>query len=143
MQTLHFMYRALVALLIALLVAHHYAPAAMAIPFWGMVAVPEYVYWGVLAAALATPAFWALTHLCGGVLFGLAAGGLLDGLKLGLILGLGMALSKCWPYALGVAGGVYLGGGPLLYVVAGVGAAVVLFGLDKALQFFWHSAKNE
>jgi hypothetical protein len=142
MHTLHFIYRALVAVVIALLVAQHYAPASMALPFWGAVNVPAYVYWGVAAAALIMPAFWALTHLCGGVLFGLAAGGLLDGLKLGLILGLGMALSKCWPYALGVAGGVYLGGGPLLYVVAGVGAAVVLFGLDKALQYFWNSTRQ-
>jgi hypothetical protein len=143
MQTLHFVYRALVAALLGLLVAHHYNPAGLAVPMWGQVAVPDYIYLGVLAAALVTPAFWALTHLCGGVLFGLAAGGLLDGMKLGLILGLGMALSKCWPYALGVAGGVYFGGGPLLYSVVAVVAAVGLFGLDKALQYFWHSAKNE
>jgi hypothetical protein len=99
------------------------------------------VYYGVAIAVLLAPAFWAITHLCGGILMGFASGGFLDGVKLGLILGMGMALSKMWPYVLAAGAGVYLGGGPLLYTVCGAVGAVVLYALDWSLRYFWKTSK--
>lgn len=101
-----------------------------------------YVYYAVLAMVAALPLAWAALHIGGGLLLGIASGGVLDGLRLGFILGLGMALSKLWPTAFGVGFGVMLGGGPVLYTATGLLVGVLLFGLDKALHFFWKSTTS-
>ncbi|NBX85646.1 MAG: hypothetical protein EBQ80_00135 [Proteobacteria bacterium] len=120
------------------LVGNFYADGAW---FLGYV-VPLEVYYAVVAVTLFVPMFWAVTHLCGGVLFGVAAGGLLDGIKLGLILGLGMAVSKLWPAVLGAAVGIALGGGPQLYTALAGVLGCGLFGLEKAMIYFWKSTNS-
>lgn len=128
----------LVALVVMGLVANFYANggAGYGIP------IHPYVYYGAAVASLAIPAFWAVTHLCGGIVFGIAAGGFLDGVRLGLTLGLGMAFGKLWPTMLAVGLGILLGKGPMLYAVICLVAAVLLFALDKILQYFWHSTSH-
>jgi len=102
-------------------------------------AVPPYVYYAVAAMVAVVPVFWAITHLCGGLLLGIAGGGVLDGLRLGLMLGMGMALSKLWPSVFGAAIGVFAGGGPQLYGYGAIVVGVLLFALDRILVFFWHT----
>jgi hypothetical protein len=104
--------------------------------------IHPYVYYGVGAFVAFMPVFWAITHVCGGLLLGIASGGVLDGLRLGVLLGLGMALSKLWPAAVGVALGAYIGDGLSSYVYLSVVAAVLLFALDKILQYFWHATAD-
>ncbi|MCP5405501.1 MAG: hypothetical protein H6922_04695 [Pseudomonadaceae bacterium] len=96
----------------------------------------------VILAVLAEPAFWAVTHLFGGVLMGVAAGGLLDGMKLSLILGLGLGVARTWPYVAAAAAGAYAGEGPLLYSIGGAVLAVLLFGMDKAITWMWQQARH-
>jgi len=134
MQTLRRIFQVIVALMVMAVVANYYAKGG---EHWYPVGEP--VYYGVLIAALIVPVFWAVMHLCGGVLFGIAAGGFLDGCRLGLTLGLGMALGKMWPYMLAFGLGVYLGDGPLLYAIIGGVLGVLLFGLDRVMNYFWNS----
>jgi hypothetical protein len=106
-------------------------------------AVHPYIYYGVGAVVAFLPVFWAITHVCGGLLLGLASGGVMDGLRLGLMLGTGMALSKLWPASLGAAAGIYLGDGPRLYMYGLIAVGVLLFALDRALHYFWHTTTRE
>ncbi len=105
-------------------------------------AIHPYVYQGVLAAVLLGPVFWAAAHLCGGVLLGVAGGSFFDALKFALILGLGMAVSKLWLFVLAAGVGVWAGGGPLIYVVGGAVLGGLLFGLDKAMAYFWNGTRH-
>lgn len=104
--------------------------------------IHPYVYYGVGAIVAFMPVFWAVTHLCGGLLLGIASGGVLDGLRLGLLLGMGMALSKLWPAAFGVAIGAYIGNGLSSYVYLGAVVGVLLFALDRILHYFWHATAD-
>lgn len=99
--------------------------------------IHPYVYYGALAIAAFLPVFWAVAHLCGGLLLGIASGGVLEGLRLGLLLGGGMALSKLWPSAFGIALGAYIANGLSSYVYLGVIAGFLLFALDRILHYFW------
>lgn len=106
-------------------------------------AIHPYIYYGIAAVVAFLPVFWAITHVCGGLLLGIASGGVMDGLRLGLLLGAGMALSKLWPATLGAAIGIYVGGGPHLYVYGLTLVGVLLFGLDRALHYFWRTSSRE
>lgn len=127
-----------VILLVAALAANYFHDNGNGYGF----AVHAYVYYGVGALVAFMPVFWAVTHVCGGILLGIASGGVLDGLRLGVLLGLGMALSKLWPAAFGVAIGAYIGDGLNSYVYLAAVAGVLLFALDKILQYFWQATSN-
>lgn len=139
MKMVRRIFEIIISLLIIGLVANYFAQVRGVFYAFN---VPMYVYYGVAAAALFVPVFWAVMHMCGGMLFGIAAGGVLDGLRLGLTLGLGMALGKCWPYVLAVGIGVWLGGGPLYYTIVSVVIAVLLFALDRVITYFWKSTSD-
>ena len=104
--------------------------------------IHPYIYYGVGALVAFMPVFWAIVHVCGGLMLGIASGGILDGLRLGVLLGLGMALSKLWPAAFGVAIGAYVGDGVSSYVYLSAVAGVLLFALDRVLQYFWHATAD-
>lgn len=127
-----------VVVAVAALTANYYHAQGQG---YGMPIHP-YVYYVVGGAVAILPVFWAVTHVCGGLLLGIASGGVMDGLRLGVLLGLGMALSKLWPAALGVAIGVWMGDGPLAYTILAAIAGALLFGLSRALHFFWKSSSS-
>lgn len=139
MKMLRRIFEIIISLMIIALVANYFAGQR---GVYFVFNLPIYVYYGVAAAALFVPVFWAVMHMCGGVLFGIAAGGLLDGLRLGITLGVGMALGKLWPYVLATGIGVYLGGGPLYYTIVCTIVAVLLFALDRVIAYFWKSTTD-
>lgn len=106
------------------------------------VGIHAYVYYGALAASLAIPLFWAVMHMCGGILFGLAGKGLLDGMRMGFLLGMGMALGKLWLTSVAIGAGIFVGRGQQVYAIMFMAAGVVLFALDKTLQYFWKSIEH-
>jgi hypothetical protein len=132
-------YRVVVGLMVAAVVYDFYNSQTMNLT----VNLDPFIYAVVLLAALAEPAFWAFTHLCGGLLMGMAAGGIWDGLKMSFILGVGFAVARMWPYVLGGAVGVLMGGGPNLYGYGGLVLALLLFMLDQAMSWFWKHAKPD
>ena len=131
-------YRGVVALAVGALVYNYFLVKQGGASLYDF---SELTYTVVGLAVLAEPVFWASMHLCGGILMGVAAGGLLDGIKLSCILGIGLGLSRCWPYVAAASAGVYAAGGPQVYSIGGAVAALLLFGLDKAMTWFWHNAK--
>jgi hypothetical protein len=138
LKGIYWSFQSTVALMVAALVANFYANNGAGYGY----DIHPYIYYAVAVAVLLAPAFWASMHLCGGLLIGIAAGGFIDGLKLGLMLGLGMAFAKMWPYALAAAVGCYVGHGPLIYTIGGVLIGALLFGLDWALGYFWSSMER-
>lgn len=122
-----------VILLVAALAANYFHDGGNGYGF----EIHPYIYYGIGVLVAFMPVFWAIVHVCGGLMLGIASGGILDGLRLGVLLGLGMALSKLWPAAFGVAIGAYLGAGLSSYVYLAVVAGVLLFALDRALQYVW------
>lgn len=66
-------------------------------------AIPEEVYWVLLVAVVGVSFVIALVHVVGGGLFGATSGGVLTGMKHGLILGVVNAFGRLWPYAFGIA----------------------------------------
>jgi len=132
---LHWLFNIIGILLVAALTANYVHNGGQGYGF----AIHDYVYYAVFAVIAFMPAFWAAAHLCGGLLLGIASGGVLDGLRLGLLLGMGMAISKLWPSAFGIALGLYLGDGltPSWYMYLALLAGFLLFALDKILQYFW------
>ncbi len=140
---MHFLllsYRGFAALLVGALVYNYYA-ALMG--NWQPYTFEPIVYYIVAAIALAEPLFWAVTHLCGGILMGIAAGGIWDGIKLAVILGVGLGFSRLWPSVLACAAAIYAADGPLVYSIGGALLAGGLYGLDKAMSWMWHHAKPE
>lgn len=138
MNGIHKTYEIIVALCVGALAANLFFNHGAGFGY----AIHPYVYYAVAAAALASSVFWALTHMVAGCFFGIAAGGLLDGLKLGLILGLGMAAAKLWPYVSAAGVGVWAVGGPLGYGIGGVVLGMLLFALNKVLEYFWRTTRE-
>lgn len=132
-------YRILVGLMVGAVVYDYFNAQTLNIP----ATLDPFIDTVVILAVLAEPVFWAFTHLCGGLLMGMAAGGVWDGLKLSFILGVGFAVARMWPYVLGGAAGVLMGGGPALYGYGGLVLAFVLFMLDYAMSWFWKHAKPD
>ena len=127
-----------VMLLVAALAANYFHNNGIGYGY----AIHPYVYYGVGALVAFMPVFWAITHICGGLLLGIASGGILDGLRLGLLLGMGMALSKLWPAAFGLAIGAWLGDAGWSYVILSGMAGILLFALDRVLHYFWHATAD-
>jgi hypothetical protein len=133
---LRFIAHGLIAIAIAALTANLFANGGQG---FGIPLHP-YVVYGVLAAALAVPLFWFISHFAMAVVMGISGGGLREGLRLGFILGLGMALGRCWLHAAAVGGGIIAGNGPMLWAVGALVLAGVLFALDWVMHYFWRTS---
>ena len=65
-----------------------------------VVAVPDALRYLTYVGVVGLSVVWALVNVIGGGLFGLTGGGILEGLKMGLILGVAISLGRIWPYVL-------------------------------------------
>lgn len=107
--------------------------------------LPEYFYYFVMFGVAGMSVMWTLVHMLGGCLFGMAAGGIWDGIKLGFTLGAGLGLSRLWPYSMAWAAGIFAGDGPWLHIIGFVLLTGILFGLNQFVMYFWnniHSNNN-
>jgi hypothetical protein len=104
--------------------------------------MPDEVYYGVIALALLVPLFWALVHMGMALIMGISGGGLKEGLKLGLLLGLGMALGRSWLNVAAIGAGIFIGNGPLAWVVLALVVAAVLFALDWGMHYIWRTHRE-
>jgi hypothetical protein len=104
------------------------------------VPIHPYVTYGVIGAALAVPVFWFISHFAMAIVMGVSGGGLAEGIRLGFILGLGMALGRCWLNVAAISAGIWIAQGPLLWVVGAALLATALFALDWVMHYFWRSS---
>ncbi len=128
----------LLALAVMALTANYLAPAGA----WYGHPIHPYITYGVMGAALFIPAFWALSHVMLGVVMGISGGGLFEGIKLGLILGLGMALGRSWLNVAAMGAGMFIAQKPLLWVIGTGVAAVALLGLNAVIDFIWRQHQS-
>ena len=101
------------------------------------VEAPEWLYYLVFFAVIGVSVLIALGHIVGGGLMGLTGGGVWDGMRLGLTLGLGTALGRLWPYLAIITFVAFLAKGPTWHwVLAGIGAVLCL-GVHYLMSFIW------
>lgn len=105
--------------------------------------LPDYFYTFVFIGVLGVSLVWALLHILGGCLFGMAAGGFWDGVKLGVFLGVALGLSRLWPYVVAWTVGILAGNAPLMPILGYAFLALVLFGLNRVVLYFWGNINPE
>ena len=104
--------------------------------------LPDYFYYFVIFGIAGISALWALVHIVGGGLFGMAAGGVLDGMKLGLVLGVGIGISRVWLYVLAWGAGAFAGQAPIWHVVGFGVLGALLYALNRFVMYFWNNIHN-
>jgi hypothetical protein len=131
-----FLLQALIALAVMALTANFFANggAGYGVP------IHDYVTYGIVGAALAVPLFWFISHFAMAVVMGISGGGFAEGLRLGFILGLGMALGRSWLNVAAIAAGMWLAKAPLLWVIGAGVLAVALAALDWVMRYFWRTS---
>ncbi len=64
--------------------------------------VPETLQYLTYVGVVGISVVWALVNVIGGGILGMTGGSILEGLKMGLILGCAISLGRIWPYAMTV-----------------------------------------
>ncbi len=82
---------------------------------------------------------WAMIHIVGGGIFGAAAGGIWDGIRMGAILGIGFAIGRLWSYVLAWAAGAFFVGPPLHFVF-GVVIGVICLVIYTIIRYVWQKS---
>ena len=104
--------------------------------------IPALIEHMVIIGVLGVSLFWAILHVVGGGLFGLAASGVVDGLKMGLLLGMGLGISRLWSHCLAWAIGCFAADGPLWHMISLGFVALILLGLNSSMRYFWGSIQQ-
>lgn len=85
----------------------------------------------------------ALMHVVGGSLFGATAGGVLNGMKHGFILGLIEGFSRLWPFALVVGLASFIFGGPLWHTITFAVLGGVFFLVEYLADMVWKKINHD
>lgn len=104
--------------------------------------IPKVVHTIVYAGVLGVSVVWAIGHALFGAAMGIAAGGVMDGIRMGLILGFGMSVGRLWPYVLTFAVGAFLCQAQTWVIVASALAGFVCLGINTMVKFFWGSTSS-
>ena len=99
--------------------------------------VPELMYYVVMVSVIGVSMMIALGHMVGGGLMGLTSGGIWDGMKLGIMLGLGGAVGRLWPYLFIIAGVAFICKGPLWHWLGALVAGGICFAVHYIMSFIW------
>lgn len=107
-------------------------------------AFPDWFYWGLLVAVVGVSALIALFHVVGGGLFGATSGGVLTGMKHGLILGAVEAFGRLWPYALAIALASFMFNATAKWhTIAFAVLAFAMFGVKYLADLVWKKVNKE
>lgn len=107
-------------------------------------AFPDWVYWALLGAAAGVSFLVAVVHVIGGGIFGATAGGILTGMKHGLILGTVQAFGRLWPYALAIAiASFFFNATVKWHTVAFAVLAALMFGIKYLADLVWEKVNKE
>lgn len=99
--------------------------------------VPDVVYYGVVVAVFGVSLLIALGNMIGGGLMGLTAGGVWDGMRLGLILGIGTAIGRLWPYMLIIAAVAFIYKvAAWVWILSLLGGAIC-YGVHYLMRMIW------
>ena len=101
------------------------------------VVVPEWAYYFLGMAVAGVSLLIAIGHVIGGGLMGMTAGGVWDGMRLGITLGLGVALARLWPYCIIVAGVAFITQAPVWHWLLAGFLGMIFFGINFVMKFIW------
>lgn len=101
--------------------------------------VPKSIYHLLGIAIIGVSALIAIGHVIGGGLMGLTSGGVLSGMRLGFILGMGVGLSRLWPYCAIVGAVALLNQASAWHWLIAFVLAVVFFALHMMMRHVWKS----
>lgn len=101
------------------------------------VVVPEWAYYFLAIAVAGVSLLIAIGHVIGGGLMGMTAGGVWDGMRLGITLGLGVALGRLWPYAIIVAVVGFITQAPVWHWLLAGFLGLIFFGIHFIMKFIW------
>lgn len=101
--------------------------------------VPKSIHHLLLIAILGVSAIIAVGHVIGGGLMGLTSGGVLSGMRLGLILGLGVGLSRLWPYCAIIGAVALLNQAPAWHWLVAFALAAIFGILHFMMGHVWKS----
>lgn len=105
--------------------------------------IPHQAYTAALIGVVGISVLITLMHMGWGMVFGLAGGDFLDGVKLGGILGACYGIGRLWPYFLAWGVGSFFGEAPLWHTVVAVIMAFVVFSFKMIIKYFWGNMENQ
>lgn len=118
----------------------HYASVASLPQF----SFPGWLYWALLIAVAGVSLVVALFHVVGGGLFGATAGGVLTGMKHGLILGGVEAFGRLWPYAVALAlSSFFFNATAKWHTVIFILLAMAMFAVKYLADMVWKQVRKE
>lgn len=101
--------------------------------------VPEWAYVFLGIAVVGVSVVIAIGHVVGGGIMGMTAGGIWDGMRLGLTVGLGVALGRLWPYAAIIAVVGFLTQAPVWHWSVALVSGIVCYGIQFFVNYVWSS----
>lgn len=112
---------------------------ALTYDFYGQLdaPLPEVITWVVYLGVFGISVGWALVHALLGCLMGMAAGGIWDGLKLGVILGGLLSIGRLWPYLITFSIGSFLCQSPLWLIIVPFLLGLACLGIYTFTKFMW------
>lgn len=128
--------QSILALAIIALSVDHYNPTLISYQ------IPEFIEQLCILGVFGVALFWVLVHLIGGGLLGMAAQGMTDGVKMGLLLGIGTGAARLWPHTLAWGIGCFAASGPVSHIILMGVTSGILFGLNSCLKYFWGNIQN-
>ena len=112
-------------------VAQHISPTVL-----------EVIFYLVLLGGVGVSIFLTVMHVLGGGLFGMTSGGVLAGMKHGLILGVIEGAGRLWPYGLAVAVAGFFFNAPWWHWAAALVVGGVLFAVRQLANFVWDRVEH-
>lgn len=103
------------------------------------VEVPDMWYTFLGIAIVGVSVLIAIGHVIGGGIMGMTAGGVWDGMRLGLTVGLGVALARLWPFAAIVAVVGFLTQAPLWHWALALFCAILFYAIKVFVDYIWAS----
>ncbi len=100
--------------------------------------IPDWAYLFLGIAVIGVSLVIAIGHVIGGGLMGMTAGGILNGMRLGIMLGLSVSLGRLWPYMLIISVVAFIAHAPTWHWVTSMLLGLLFLGINLVTKFLWH-----
>lgn len=101
--------------------------------------IPQWLKWFVIFGVVGISMLWTLGHVIGGSIMGYAGGAMLDGMRMGLLLGGAWSIGRLWPYVMLWAAAAFFFAPSNLWwhTVLGILLGLALMVLHFGVKYIW------